>query len=502
MGVRRRHRIVATGAIAVTLVLASAAPPAPAGAQPSDDDDTTSTTSSSTTRPPAPTSTTGEAIAPPAAVLPIVDSPRSAPELAAVAVEGAQYDGALAAHAASLDDHRRAVADAEAVADDIGAAMGREDEATRRYDDAVSRLRELEATRGRVAEARIAAARRRDKAVVRIEEIRARLRDLAINEYINGGIGGAPEEQLDLGRANGLLARRVVIDSVQGDNRAELAATVRFRDEQDALVTALTAELSEIERRVGATTDDRDRAAADRDRAVGDQRRGVADLARANAAIDDRRDDVEVRRRDLADARMVSVVVGLDLPFVVLNAYKRAADALVAEKPSCGLRWTALAGIGRTESFHGTYNGGSVGPDGELTKPILGVALDGTGGNADLGGDRAQGPMQFITSTWARMGRDGNGDGTVDPQNYYDATLAAAHYLCRQGPGLDGDEGMRRGFFSYNQSGEYVELVLSRTKGYDRFRLPAVDAAVTAESRTPTVTVVPAPAGAAGTGGT
>ena len=39
---------------------------------------------------------------------------------------------------------------------------------------------------------------------------------------------------------------------------------------------------------------------------------------------------------------MTSAVVGLDMSFVVLNAYVRAADTLRAEQPSCGVRWTAL----------------------------------------------------------------------------------------------------------------------------------------------------------------
>ncbi len=463
---------------------------------------TTPTTPAPTTDPrgttsPTPTAT-GEAITPDPAPLPVLDSPRSAPELAAVAVRGPGYDRALAAHRAALDDHARAVEAARGVVGDIEAAMGREREATGRFDDAVDRLRQLEATRVQVAEQRIAAARRQQKALTRIDEIRTRLRDLAVNEYVTGGRGGAPEEQLDLEKANGLLSRRVVIDAVQGDNRAELAETVAFRDQQAALVATLAAELDELGRRIDATTAERERAISDRDAAVADQRRLVADLQRANAAIAARRDDVDARRRDLADARMTAAVVGLDIPFVVLNAYVRAADELAAEKPSCGLRWTALAGIGRTESNHGTFGGSTVTADGEMTKDILGVSLDGSGGNADLGGDRAQGPMQFITSTWAAVGRDGNGDGVEDVQNFYDAALSAADYLCRRGPGLNTDDGLRRGFFSYNQDGAYVELVLSRAKGYDRFRLPPVDAAATAEAATPPVTVVPPPAGAAG----
>lgn len=37
----------------------------------------------------------------------------------------------------------------------------------------------------------------------------------------------------------------------------------------------------------------------------------------------------------------------------------------------------------------------------------------------------AQGPWQFIPSTWATMGRDGDGDGIKDPNNPKDAVLAA-----------------------------------------------------------------------------
>ena len=80
--------------------------------------------------------------------------------------------------------------------------------------------------------------------------------------------------------------------------------------------------------------------------------------------------------------------------------------------------------------------------------------------------------MQFIPSTWKVVARDGNGDGKADPHNLYDATLTAAAYLCRQGPGLDTDAGLRRGFRSYNNDGSYVELVLSRAHAYDAYEVP------------------------------
>jgi membrane-bound lytic murein transglycosylase B len=83
-----------------------------------------------------------------------------------------------------------------------------------------------------------------------------------------------------------------------------------------------------------------------------------------------------------------------------------------------------------------------------------GGALDGT-----TRGDRAGGPMQFIPSTWRAVATDGDGDGTADPENLYDAAATAAHYLCRAGPGLDTSGGRARAIRSYNDSGEYVTEV-------------------------------------------
>ena len=79
--------------------------------------------------------------------------------------------------------------------------------------------------------------------------------------------------------------------------------------------------------------------------------------------------------------------------------------------------------------------------------------------------------MQFIPTSWALLGRDGDDDGVADPDNIYDAALAAAGLLCRQGPGLDGDDGLRRAYFSYNRSERYVQVVLERTHAYDGFGL-------------------------------
>jgi membrane-bound lytic murein transglycosylase B len=166
---------------------------------------------------------------------------------------------------------------------------------------------------------------------------------------------------------------------------------------------------------------------------------------------------------------------------VALDAYVKAARVMSVVDPPCRIRWSLIAGIARTESRHGTYGGSSLDGDGNETKPILGIALDGAPGTASVGdsdgglldgdpnSDRAVGPMQFIPSTWKRWGRDGNGDGKVDPQNMYDAALGAAAYLCYFGPGLDTDAGIRGAVIHYNNDDAYVELVLTRAKSYDTY---------------------------------
>jgi membrane-bound lytic murein transglycosylase B len=179
----------------------------------------------------------------------------------------------------------------------------------------------------------------------------------------------------------------------------------------------------------------------------------------------------------VADARLTASVTGTDLPFVALDAYAKAAASLGEAEPDCQVGWPLLAGIGRTESDHGRFAGSVLGPDGATTPPILGIALDGTrsaritdtdGGalDGDTAFDRAVGPMQFIPGTWARWGRDGNGDAVVDPHNLYDAAMAAATYLCATSSAMADEPGARRGLLAYNRSVEYGTTVLERARGY------------------------------------
>jgi membrane-bound lytic murein transglycosylase B len=76
--------------------------------------------------------------------------------------------------------------------------------------------------------------------------------------------------------------------------------------------------------------------------------------------------------------------------------------------------------------------------------------------------------MQFIPQTWSRFQADGNDDGTISPFNLYDATLAAAKYLCTSSSGLDADAGLRTAYFSYNHSAPYVDSVLGYARRYER----------------------------------
>ncbi|MFD0438803.1 lytic transglycosylase domain-containing protein [Streptomyces chartreusis] len=157
------------------------------------------------------------------------------------------------------------------------------------------------------------------------------------------------------------------------------------------------------------------------------------------------------------------------IPATVLDAYKKAADALQESKPGCNLPWELLAAIGKVES--GQARGGRVDANGNTLSRILGPQLNGNGfasisdtdGGAydgDSSYDRAVGPMQFIPSTWEWAGRDGNGDGKKDPNNVYDAALAAGHYLCRFGWDLSTKGDLDSAILSYNNSQDYLNLVL------------------------------------------
>ncbi len=163
------------------------------------------------------------------------------------------------------------------------------------------------------------------------------------------------------------------------------------------------------------------------------------------------------------------------IPATVLDAYKKAASALQSAKPGCNLPWELLAAIGKVES--GQARGGKVDANGTTTSAIRGPQLDGNGfalikdtdngaydGNSAY--DQAVGPMQFIPSTWEWAGRDGNSDGKKDPNNIYDAALAAGHYLCRFGWDLSTQADLNSAILSYNHSQEYLNTVLSWLEYY------------------------------------
>jgi membrane-bound lytic murein transglycosylase B len=167
------------------------------------------------------------------------------------------------------------------------------------------------------------------------------------------------------------------------------------------------------------------------------------------------------------------------IPAVALRAYAAASLDIAANNPKCGISWNTLAGVGWVESHHGTIHGSDLGANGTVTPPLYGVALDGNGfalipdsdGGAidgDPKGDRAVGPMQFLPNSWRNWHVDADGDGVENPQNIYDATFAAAHYLCRAGGELQTQDGFRTAVLAYNSSHAYLQDVMDAAADYAR----------------------------------
>lgn len=120
------------------------------------------------------------------------------------------------------------------------------------------------------------------------------------------------------------------------------------------------------------------------------------------------------------------------------------------------MRWSVLAGIYRQESGHATHGGATLDAAGVVHPPIYGVPVDW------LDGDQAQGPGQFMTSSWAIYGKGGN------PQDIDDAAMASVRHLCGTHGDLEGDH-LRSAIVSYygaDQDG-YADTVMANIAAYD-----------------------------------
>jgi hypothetical protein len=141
-----------------------------------------------------------------------------------------------------------------------------------------------------------------------------------------------------------------------------------------------------------------------------------------------RRAHVIVTRPKPVDQSMASSYARETIPATYLDLYRRAAVTCP------GLPWTVLAGIGTVETGNGT--------------------------NVHTSIKGAEGPMQFLPSTWAMYGYDADGDGKADIQDPVDAVFSAARYLCAAGGGLGGQSQLNA-IYAYNHAWWYVREVVS-----------------------------------------
>ena len=218
--------------------------------------------------------------------------------------------------------------------------------------------------------------------------------------------------------------------------------------------------IDEARARAETASDDAAEAREQRSREL----RGASDRPRSTTRST-RRGRVAGERVAYEEARVLATVEGVEFPLVALDAYYRAATSVAEETPACGVRWWGIAGhlprrgaprhLRRHHPPSPTATppaASSASSSTAATRRRWSATRDGGALDGDASFDRAVGPMQFIPQTWSRFQADGNDDGTTSPFNLYDATLAAANYLCTASSGLDADPGLRTAYFSYNHS--------------------------------------------------
>ncbi len=93
----------------------------------------------------------------------------------------------------------------------------------------------------------------------------------------------------------------------------------------------------------------------------------------------------------------------------------------------------------------------------------------GFGANTSTSSAGAQGPMQFIPSTWVAYGVDGDGDEDAEIADPADAIFAAANYLHASGAPAD----WHAAILSYNHAEWYVAEVLADARRFAEGSTPA-----------------------------
>lgn len=127
-----------------------------------------------------------------------------------------------------------------------------------------------------------------------------------------------------------------------------------------------------------------------------------------------------------------------EIPQELIGLFQSAAETCE------GLDWTILAAIHKVETGFGT------------------------GGATSSAG--AQGPMQFMPSTFEAYGVDGDGDRIARINDVEDAIFSAANLLCANGAGDPAR--LATAIWNYNHSQMYVNEVLTLASNYGVISLP------------------------------
>lgn len=340
---------------------------------------------------------------------------------AAALLAGSLVLAVLPAQAAQAESASQARKEARKAAAEVAALQPRVDAAVRAYEHSLGDLASS-------VSISVAADAEADAAARDADERRRRVDGRVRALYMSGGSIALYASVLDATSADDVMRRVAYVQRLvevgAADAQAGAASTASLRTRAHTLESGADAHVVTAAE-VGQRYDELN-----------------ALLAQAGAALA----RLSARARSLQEAEDAAAALRALAAGASRSAADRVANAHAAPIPAdfkalyvaaartCkGLSWTVLAAIGQVESGHGR--------------------------NAGTSYAGAQGPMQFLPSTFASYAVDGDKDGQRDINDPADAIFTAARYLCANGAGR-GQDALPQAIWHYNHADWYVQLVL------------------------------------------